>query len=1209
MLSDLRERQQAIATSESFIVQAPAGSGKTELITQRFLNLLAHSASKPEEILAITFTKKAAAEMRHRIVESLLKAKEGNAPLQEPDQTNFRLASQVLKKDREQHWQLLSNPNRLKVLTIDGFCNSLVQQMPVVSEFGAPGAIADNPKELYEEAALATLKTLESDLPYAVLVERLLKHLNNDLNSIVQLISRLLESRDQWLPLITEAHSLHEKNESELRSYLETGIQHVVELQISQLQQTWNDWIHQEDFKAEIDSLIDHVEPYLCDENWLALFTREFDNSSAESLAFWQMLGSWLTTSKGEWRKGSKNAVTAKIGFPAGKDAENKEQKKQFDLQKEKMVDLLSQLNEKGDSLLILFQKVSKLPDLRYQDQQWQLLQALLKLLPLAVAQLIVLFRQRRVVDYIEIAQGALRALGDADAPTDLALKLDYRLQHILIDEFQDTSVSQYKLLEALTAGWQPGDNRSLFVVGDPMQSIYRFRQADVTYFLKTWREGLDNVELSPLQLTSNFRSDANVIDWINDTFKSVFPPQDQLDTGGVRYSNATAGKPHREDAFMQTTSWQWAIKDKTTKTWFGDDSDEQIIKHLTHLKKQQPQASIAILVRARSHALSLVEKIKALQLPLQAVEFEAYLGKPHIQDLLSLTGALIHPLDRISWLSLLRGPLVGLTLEEIHRLISEQPKRSILSCLKEKQTAGIFNRYMDSATQARLDYFIDELYSTLQQAGLTQLSTQVEHCWYRLGGMLLLEPQQIEDCETYFQLLREMEQVKPVADLTEIKSKLDESYGNAVVPGDNPIQIMTIHKSKGLEFDHILLPGMDKSGRGDDKPLLAWSHQVLPDPYDEALMLAPIHKRYESNDSLYDYLIFQEKERAEYEAARLLYVAVTRAKQTLTFFAQTQWDDQKCKFDSAKKRSFLWLLENSGAVSWPSVLDEKRSEEKGRGSSSLNPVQTDFFQNGDQTLSEASRLRYLNTAGYQELNSRCIAPIAVEVASEVDEVIDFSTDIQEKPFNDIEAELLDTPPQRNEQSEDEQRKEWELQKLTSVVFHELLKTLSDFLAPMNLATQEVTVKNDSIQIDLHYIQKLLTGLEMETQYIEQQAIVIQRAIQNLLDDEFGVWLLSSKGFSEKAFMTQQQGEFKKVIPDRVVMDENQCWIVDYKLPRKEQLDDQDLRILKHRYQSQLELYGNTLLGMGYKNIQLCLYMPYHQKHICWPLQNEANSQ
>ena len=115
------------------------------------------------------------------------------------------------------------------------------------------------------------------------------------------------------------------------------------------------------------------------------------------------------------------------------------------------------------------------------------MLGAILELLPLAAAHLKVVFAEHGETDFTEVAQAAVRALGTPEEPTDLLLALDTRIKHILVDEFQDTSYSQFELIERLTSGWQPDDGRTLFLVGDPMQSIYRFREAKVALFLQAW--------------------------------------------------------------------------------------------------------------------------------------------------------------------------------------------------------------------------------------------------------------------------------------------------------------------------------------------------------------------------------------------------------------------------------------------------------------------------------------------------------------------------------------------------------------------------------------------------------------------------------------------------------------------------------------------------------------------------------------------------
>ena len=110
----------------------------------------------------------------------------------------------------------------------------------------------------------------------------------------------------------------------------------------------------------------------------------------------------------------------------------------------------------------------------------------MLELLPRAAAQLNARVRRARPGRFHRDRAGrGARARRRPTTPTDLLLSLDVRIKHILVDEFQDTSISQWELLERLTAGWQPGDGRTLFVVGDPMQSIYRFREAEVGLFLQ----------------------------------------------------------------------------------------------------------------------------------------------------------------------------------------------------------------------------------------------------------------------------------------------------------------------------------------------------------------------------------------------------------------------------------------------------------------------------------------------------------------------------------------------------------------------------------------------------------------------------------------------------------------------------------------------------------------------------------------------------
>ena len=200
-LDDGAARARALDTASSFIVQAPAGSGKTELLTQRFLALLA-TVRRPDEILAITFTRKAASEMRHRLLQALERGEE-EEPQKEHERLTWRLARAVLLRDRECGWQLLENPAQLCILTIDSFNASLVRRMPWLSRLGGMPAVAENPARLYREAARRVLSRAGMPLPGGMESAQLLAHLDNRMDLLESMLVAMLQRRDQWLRHLT----------------------------------------------------------------------------------------------------------------------------------------------------------------------------------------------------------------------------------------------------------------------------------------------------------------------------------------------------------------------------------------------------------------------------------------------------------------------------------------------------------------------------------------------------------------------------------------------------------------------------------------------------------------------------------------------------------------------------------------------------------------------------------------------------------------------------------------------------------------------------------------------------------------------------------------------------------------------------------------------------------------------------------------------
>ena len=160
---------------------------------------------------------------------------------------------------------------------------------------------------------------------------------------------------------------------------------------------------------------------------------------------------------------------------------------------KQRFVELLESLAQ-HETFIEKLHEARNLPDPYFTDEEWNVLKSTLMLLPDMADTLRHIFAEQGKTDFTEISLSAREALGSEDDPTDLLLYLDYKFQHILVDEYQDTSYKQYDLLLRLTAGWMPDDGRTMFIVGDPMQSIYRFRDAEVGLFLKTKNEGIRSI-------------------------------------------------------------------------------------------------------------------------------------------------------------------------------------------------------------------------------------------------------------------------------------------------------------------------------------------------------------------------------------------------------------------------------------------------------------------------------------------------------------------------------------------------------------------------------------------------------------------------------------------------------------------------------------------------------------------------------------------
>jgi ATP-dependent helicase/nuclease subunit A len=895
---DRAARREALDPSRSFIVQAPAGSGKTELLIQRVLVLLAR-VDEPEEISAITFTRKAAAEMRQRVLQALSRARNEPRPQAAHEALTWDLARAALARDAGRGWDLQSHAARLRVQTIDSLCASLTRQMPLLSTFGAQPESVEDARALYREAAQATIAMLDDRdaagawSPLSADVALLLEHLDGDAARAAEHIAGMLARRDAWLRLLRQADQrtkLEAALASErlvlLRAAARTAPASLLDMLLSIARRAAANVA-----EAGIDS------PIRACADLIAM--PEPNDSGA---AAWLGLAELMLVQGGEWRK----KLTKDEGFPAVKDAPERK------AHKDEMTAVLDAVAG-NDAWKQALHALRTMPQAAYEEPQWQVLGAIVRLARHAAAELRLAFAASGQADFAEIAQSASRALGDPDEPTDLALALDYRIRHLLVDEFQDTSISQFELLVRLTAGWQPDDGRTLFVVGDPMQSIYRFREAEVGLFLRARREGIGSVTLVPLTLAVNFRSLPGIVDWVNRSFAQLMPRAEDAASGAVPYSASFANAaldPQRAGGEVTVDACVVADKDEA-----GDVEAARVLARVRAALDADPEGSIAILVRARTHVNEVARALRGAGLAYRAVDIEALAHRPVVQDLFSLARAIAHPADRLAWLAVLRAPWCGLTLADLHALAGGAPRE--LVCVLLDDPALRERLSADGRVRAvRLAGVMD---AARAQAGRASLRERVEGAWLALGGpACVTDATDLEDAEIFLDLLDAADARGIAGDPQALQEAVDKLFALPDLSAPTRLQVMTIHKAKGLEFDTVVLPRLGRGTGKDEQQLMMWMERPARDahgPGRTELLLAPIKPAGSKTDATYAYIRSLGAARGVHEDVRLLYVAATRARRRLHLVGHVLHKPGKDVANPPPKGSLLARL-------WPVVAD-----------------------------------------------------------------------------------------------------------------------------------------------------------------------------------------------------------------------------------------------------------------------------------------------
>ena len=841
--SDHQTRKKALGQG-SFIVQAPAGSGKTSLLVKRFLNRLLDVKS-PREVLALTFTNKAAAEMAQRLKEAL----EGKSEDNEIKKIVEKISKHALKNKWDEGYI-----DSLMVMTIDKLALRLIKQTPILSSSGVNFLTDEDPDDLYRETIRETITSnAENHL--------LFKYFDYDYHKLTEQLLALISKRDQWLPIVSSLLRSDDKNIEEIYGNYYTN-----ELNI---------WVEEKikpNFTNEDLKELEIIVNYSADNKNI---DRKDKLRSSINYEFWFYIRDLILTKSG---KQIRKKIDTSSGFPAtnlGKEI------------KERLLKLI-ELKINKFNILIDFFNVTHHKNI---VDIYPLITPFCLLLIDMVTRLNEKFKERRIIDFTQIMGNAVEALRD----THLPLILDQNISHILVDEFQDTNESQLIFIELLTQNFAGNPEKSFFAVGDPMQSIYRFRKAEVEIFSRVQKNGISDLKLTSLFLKVNFRSNKNIIDWLNNSFSKAFPLIDDSDEGSVPYSSCESSNNNLEGG-MELIALTCDTKSKTAQY---EAEALYVLNLIKDTRKSNPDASIAVLTRSKAHLSELITLInkKDTSIPIDAIEMSKILSNQTFQDILCLTKALFDFSDRTNWIAALKSPWCGLSINDLVLLFEKDHKSLVWELINNIDNTS----RLDKNSARRLRSFVEVIRENIQYRGRISHRYFVEGIWRQLNGEeSMVDSNDIQNIDLFLELLEEASEILSI-DFIKLERLIENKFISKTSIQKNSIKFLTIQKSKGLEFDHVIIPNLNKRTRNEESDLVLYDKSTLS------------IKNPGSDKNLHSYHAYKERKRLDNEKIRLLYVAMTRAK-------------NKCYLIGTVKKEGDLVIPNSGTfmnILWPFFSDK----------------------------------------------------------------------------------------------------------------------------------------------------------------------------------------------------------------------------------------------------------------------------------------------
>ena len=388
----------------------------------------------------------------------------------------------------------------------------------------------------------------------------------------------------------------------------------------------------------------------------------------------------------------------------------------------------------------------------------------------------------------------------------------------------------------------------------------------------------------------------APLVAWTNEVFGRLFPDDDDLRAGAVRFAGSVPGREPLDspEAAVRLTLFP------------GEPHAESraIAARIAALRQASPAASIAVLVAAHAHAVPIVAALRSCGVESVGVDLVPLGERPVVRDLVQLARALEDLGDRSAWLAVLRAPWCGARLATLSLLSSADDRQLLWEALADGERAG----RCPPAEQRRLTRLREVLSRALARRGREPPADWLETTWVQLGAPDAYAVSELEDARLFFGALAERAAAGEWQGAKDFPALLQDLFSGAQAPGGHAVQIMTIHRAKGLEFDHVFVPALDRSSGRGERPLLRWIDLARPDGGSDLLM-APVPSAADEDEDRVSALIARlTGERTAHERLRLLYVAATRARQTLELSgAPRRRRDGSCTPERGTLLACLW--------------------------------------------------------------------------------------------------------------------------------------------------------------------------------------------------------------------------------------------------------------------------------------------------------------